>query len=290
MMEPAVWSLKAGLKEGQSKMKALVIDITKCCNCFACQIACKDEHCGNDWSPYAKPQPETGQFWMKVEEIISGNIPQVRVEYIPQPCMHCKDALCMNACPVEGAIFRRDDGLVIIDPEKCTGCRLCVDACLYNSIYFNRNLNIAQKCTGCAHLLDRGWPIKEPRCVDYCAHEVFSFGEEGDLNGLISQSEVLHPEYETNPRVTYIGLPKRFIAGTVYDPDTKEVAVGATCTLTGEGDTLTLTTDNYGDFWFDGLKENGTYSLDIAATGGKSASFAEISTASDVGLGDIALS
>jgi Fe-S-cluster-containing dehydrogenase component len=106
--------------------------------------------------PYAKPQPDTGQFWLKMNEIERGTKPKVKVSYIPVLCQHCDDAPCIAACP-QSAISRRDDGLVIIDPKKCTGCRNClnVEACPYNGIiYFNENFNIAQKCTGCAHLAD----------------------------------------------------------------------------------------------------------------------------------------
>jgi Fe-S-cluster-containing dehydrogenase component len=269
-------------------MKAFVIDVTHCSGCYQCQIVCKDEHCGNDWTPYAKPQPDTGQFWMKVNEYVRGQVPQVKMSYVPVLCMHCSDAPCIPACPIEGAIYTRDDGLVIIDCKKCTGCQLCVDACPYGCIYFNDGLNMAQKCTGCAHLLDRGWPIKEPRCVDACATGAIKFGEESELSSLIAKAEILHPEYGLKPRVYYIGLPKRFIAGTVYDPGTKEVVIGANCTLTGGGATLTATTDGFGDFWFEELKV-GTFSLKIEKAP-KTKTIDSISTEKDVGLGDIALS
>ena len=103
--------------------KVFVIDVAKCNGCYNCQIACKDEHVGNDWTPIAKPQPETGQFWLKLTERVRGTVPKVKMPYRPHLCMHCDDAPCMAACAVPGAIYKRDDGLVIIDPEKCTGCR-----------------------------------------------------------------------------------------------------------------------------------------------------------------------
>ena len=266
-------------------MKAFVIDVTRCAGCYACQMACKDEHCGNNWSPYAKPQPDTGQFWGKLNEYVRGAVPQVKMAYVFVPCQHCADAPCLRACPVKDAVYMRDDGLVIIDPRKCTGCKACLEACPYHAIYFNPELKIAQKCTGCAHLLDRGW--KEPRCADVCAHGALKFGEEEDLKDLIAKAELLNPESGTRPRVYYIGLPKRFIAGTVYDPSIKEVVAGATCTLTGAGGPLVATTDEFGDFWFEGLKA-GTYSLKIESNG-KTWTKNDISTEKDVGLGDIAL-
>ena len=128
--------------------------------------------------------------------------------------------------------------LVVIDTDKCTGCTNCVDACPYDAIYFNENLNLAQKCTGCAHLLDGGeWKI--PRCADACPTEAILFGEESDFADLIAKAEVLLPETGAKPRVYYLNIPKKFVAGTVYDPVAKEIVEGATLTLKGaDGATL----------------------------------------------------
>jgi Fe-S-cluster-containing dehydrogenase component len=237
--------------------------------------------------PYAMPQPDMGQFWFKLEQKIRGQVPQVKMAYVPRMCMHCDDAPCIAVCTAK-AISKRPDGLVIIDPAKCTGHQACITACPYGVIYFNKDLQIAQKCTGCAHLLDRGWPIKEPRCVNSCYPGMITFGEEADLKDLIAKAEVLEPNFGPKPkvRVYYLNLPKRFIAGTVYDPATKEVVAGATVTLSGDG-TGTATTDGFGDFWFEGLKV-GKFSVKIDAAG-KSKTVADISTANDVGLGDVPL-
>jgi tetrathionate reductase subunit B len=266
-------------------MKAFVIDLSRCNGCYSCQIVCKDEHCGNDWTPYAKPQPDTGQFWMKINESLRGTVPKVKMAYVPVLCQHCAKAPCIAACPVQGALYTRADGLVIIDPKKCTGCMACVDACPYGVIYYNASLHLAQKCTGCAHLVDRK-VVFAPRCADACPTTAIKFGEEAELKDLIAKAEILHPEYGTTPRVYYIGLPKRFIAGTVYDPGAQEVIIGATCTLSGDG-TGTATTDGFGDFWFEGLKV-GTFSLKIEAAG-KTKTITPISTEKDVNLGDIPL-
>ena len=106
-----------------------VIDVARCNGCHNCQIACKDEHVTNDWTPIAKPQPEIGQFWIECTEKVRGTVPKLKVAYRPNLCMHCAEAPCVKACPIEGALYYREDGLVIVDPVKCTGCRLCVDAC-----------------------------------------------------------------------------------------------------------------------------------------------------------------
>ena len=266
--------------------KVFVIDLSICNGCYTCQFMCKDEHAGNDWTPIAKPQPEVGQFWVKLVEEVHGTVPKVKVSYRPHLCMHCDNAPCMEACKVSGAKYKRDDGLVIIDPEKCTGCRNCVDACPYGAIYFNEDLNIAQKCTGCAHLLDNGW--SEPRCADACPTLALRLMDEADAAELIANAEVWKPELGTRPRVYYLNVPKKFIAGTVYDPVEEEVYIGAKCVLTGGGETYEVMTNNYGDFWFKGLPD-GKFSLKIEA-GGKSKVFDDLDTAAaDINLGDIAI-
>ena len=270
--------------------KVFAIDVTLCNGCYCCQLACKDEHCGNDWTPYAKPQPETGHFWLKLDEYVRGTQPKVKITYVPVMCQHCDDAPCIEQCPIEGGIYKRDDGLVMIDPVKCTGCQLCVDACPYGAIYYNTDLKLAQKCTGCAHLIDEEEsPIRVPRCSDVCPHEHIMFGEESDFSDFIAGAETLNPEYELSTNVYYKGLPKKFIAGTAYTPDDKEVAINANCTLTSGDDSWSTTTDEFGDFWFEGL-DKGIYSLSIEC-GGKSYTQDNISTEEvDVNIGDVALS
>ncbi len=268
--------------------KALIVNYDICNGCYNCQIACKDEHVGNDWTPYAKPQPLTGHFWMKVTDMVRGTVPKVRVTYLHDVCQHCDEAPCIPACTAH-AIYKRDDGIVIIDPEKCAGHRNCIDACPYGVIYFNWDLNIAQKCTMCAHLLDKGW--KEPRCVDACPTGALKFGEEEDLKDEISKSEILHPEFKAKPRVYYIGLPKSFVAGAVYAPEEDECIQDAVATLTDSdtGEKFTVKTDNYGDFWFEDMKVDHTYSLRIEKDKYYPQEIQNINTAKDVNVGDIKL-
>jgi Fe-S-cluster-containing dehydrogenase component len=264
-------------------MKSFVIDVSICNGCYNCQIACKDEHVENDWSPIAKPQPDTGQFWLKLHEFIRGSVPKVKMHYLPVLCQHCDDAACMKAYPE--VIYKREDGMVVIDPEKAKGIKGIEDSCPWGAIYFNEDEVLAQKCTGCAHLLDRGW--KEPRCVDACPTGAIKFGEEEDLKEDLKGAVLLKPELGGSPRVHYKNIPQKFIAGTVYDPIEKEIVKGAVCILEGNG-TLRKATDGFGDFWFEGLPE-GTYSLVIEADGFAPKKYEAISTNEDVNLGDIAL-
>ena len=143
--------------------------------------------------------------------------------------------------------------------------------------------------TGCAHLLDEGW--SEPRCADACPTNCLQLLDEDEAQELIAKGQVWRPELkdQVQPRLYYLNLPKRFIAGTVYDPKEEEVIIGATVTLTpAKGKALSVETDSYGDFWFEGIDE-GLYALEIKS-GQKTKKFEGLDTTEvDINLGDIPL-
>jgi len=262
--------------------KVFYVDVAKCSGCYNCQFACKDEHVDNDWSPYAKPQPNIGQFWLKLQENVCGTMPKIRIHYIPKLCNHCENAPCIAAAK-DGAVYRREDGLVVIDPEKAAGQKQLVDACPYGAIYWNEELDLAQKCTGCAHLVDNG---KTPRCVDVCPTEAILFGEEEELKAKIKGAAVMNPEFGTAPKVYYRNIPGQFIGGTVYDPVEKEIIEGARCHLSDGAKVWDVYTDDFGDFWFNDLPV-GTYDLSITAKGFAPIEYKALDTEKCINLGDI---
>jgi Fe-S-cluster-containing dehydrogenase component len=270
----------------------LLVDITKCSGCHNCFLACRDEYYDNDYSPYSAPQPLDGQFWMQVKEIERGSYPKPKLDYIPLPCLHCEDAPCIAAA-ADNAVYRREDGFVIIDPEKAKGQKAVVNACPYRVVFWNKDLDIPQKCTMCAHRLDEG--DREPRCVEACPTGALTFGDLDDPGSTISKYvaekklEAFHPEYGTKPTVMYVGIPKRFVAGEVVrDDDRGECAEGVSVTLEGDGVKLETASDSYGDFEFEGLDRNKAFKVTIELDGYATKVF-DITTHTDVNLGEIIL-
>ena len=240
-------------------MKVFVVDLEKCNGCYACQVACKDEHCGNDWSPYSKPEPTTGQFWCHMTEHTHGQVPKVRVEYRPVFGAQC-EALREYA---PEALMPREDGLVVIDPEKAKGRKDIAEK--FEGVYWNEELQIPQGCTGCAHLVDEG---KLPHCVDACATDALRFGDEEDFAEELAQAvDDFGPA--DGSIVKYINPFRLFLSGEVWDPEADLIIEGAKVTLTdAEGKVLETETDGFGDFWFRHILP-GTYKLEIAAEGFK---------------------
>ncbi len=269
----------------------MVVDVAHCIGCYNCFITCKDEHCEIDHLPYAAAQPMTGQTWINVVETERGQFPKVKVDYIAIPCMHCDDAPCIAASP-DGAIYQRDDGIVIIDPEKAAGRKDLVKSCPYRVIFWNEEKQLPQKCTLCAHLLDAGW--KEPRCVEACPTGCLVFGDLDDPDSAASKllasggTEVLHPGFGLKEKVRYLGLPKSFVAGAAVFGDTDECAKDVTVTLEGAGLRETAVTDAYGDFEFEGLPANTDFKLTLSSPGYAPREM-EVRTGASVYLGDIVL-
>jgi Fe-S-cluster-containing dehydrogenase component len=254
----------------------LVIDVEKCENCSNCFLSCKDEYVGNDWLGYSASQPDHGKSWIRIEGKERGQYPFIDVAYLPVPCMHCDNAPCIKAAK-DGAIYKRPDNIVIIDPVKAKGQKSVINACPYGAISWNEKLDLPQKCTLCAHLLDDGW--EKTRCVQSCPTGALSLrhAEDAEMREIIKAErlDVYQPEYKTSPQVYYRNLSRFircFIGGSIAVRlnGKKECAEGAKVTLfnAAHQKIWECITDNYGDFKFDNLEENGgKYTVQIAHPG-----------------------
>lgn len=272
----------------------MIIDADKCIGCSNCIIACKDEYIGNEYLPFSTAQPDTGHMWIKVDERERGRFPHLKVAYTPVPCLHCEDAECVKAASaIDGAIYKRSDGIVIIDPIKAKGQKQLLDACPYGVIYWNEEKNVAQKCTFCTHRLENNML---PRCVESCPVDAIVFGDVDDPMSEISKRknsiaiETLKPELGIKTHVHYVGLPKTFIAGSIVLSDTKECGVAAKVAALdrNDGSSKSTTSSAFGEFEIDGLMAGRDYRLEIEMKGYRSKSI-DLKLDSDTFLGEVSL-
>ena len=172
-----------------------------------CSLATKDEYVGNNFPGYSAEMPKRGANWIDMKKKERGQTPMIDIGYIPTMCQHCDDAPCLKASK-NNAVVKRDDGIIIIDPDKSKGQKQIVDSCPHGSISWNEELEIPQIWFFDAHLLDNGW--KAPRGVSVCATNAMRAVkvEDDKMKDMVKEEnlETLNPEFNTKPRVYYKNL------------------------------------------------------------------------------------
>lgn len=194
----------------------MVIDLKKCIGCLTCTVACEAENC-------TRP----GIFWNIVKDLEFGKYPLVSRVFLPILCMHCGNPPCVEVCPT-GASYQREDGITLIDYDKCIGCKYCIEACPYGARYYNEDVSgyfgdeltaneefgcqkhkagVVEKCTFCVDRLEQG---KEPVCIQTCIGKARYFGDLDDSNCEVSRLIIskhgfqLQRELGTDPSVYYL--------------------------------------------------------------------------------------
>ncbi|EAX48290.1 4Fe-4S ferredoxin, iron-sulfur binding domain protein [Thermosinus carboxydivorans Nor1] len=211
------------------KRFGMVIDLRKCISCQACTAACKIEN-----------RVPAGYYRTWVAEFETGTYPAVRKVFLPQLCNHCSEPACVSVCPT-GATFKRDDGIVVVDDTICWGCGYCINACPYDKRFFNPVTKVADKCTLCAHRLDRGLL---PACVETCVGGARICGDLNDPKSEVSQllqkfpTSVLRPSQGTGPMVFYIHLDRRIQEVPVASAALEDLVRKQEGTLRGEWTTI----------------------------------------------------
>ena len=272
----------------------MVIDVAECTNCNLCTLAAMDEYVGNDFPGYSAPMPRHGHKWIDILQKERGQAGMIDIAYVPTMCNHCDNAPCVKNGG--GAVTKREDGIVLIDPVKAKGRKDLVEACPYGHIWWNEELQLPQAWTFDAHLLDQGW--QQTRGQQSCptgAMRAFKVSDEAMAAIARDEAlEVIKPERGTKPRVYYKNLwryARCFIGGSVASEANGVVdcVEGARVRLLKAGVPVAeAVTDNYGDFKFDRLEEDsGAYSLEISSAGRSTSVSATLGAS--INLGEIRL-
>jgi anaerobic dimethyl sulfoxide reductase subunit B len=157
------------------KQLGFYINLSGCSGCKACQIACKD-----------KNDTPVGVIWRKVYEVTGGEwlqrgdalIDNTFTYYVSSACNHCSSPVCLDVCPSQAIWKREEDGIVLIDYDRCIGCRYCEWACPYGAPQYNEEVQVMTKCDFCYDYIDAG---QKPACVSACQMRVLDFGEMEEL-------------------------------------------------------------------------------------------------------------
>lgn len=169
-----------------------VFDVKRCIECRACESACKQ------WNGV-----ETGINirYRRVRVSETGKYPEVKTQALSLACNHCEEAWCMKACPVK-AIFRRQDGIVLIDRNKCVGCTMCSKLCPYDVPQFNAGVRKMEKCTMCADRVDANL---QPACATLCPTGALQWGLWDEIKGKgAAQVAGFTNPNQTKPNIRFI--------------------------------------------------------------------------------------
>ncbi|MBF0193359.1 MAG: 4Fe-4S dicluster domain-containing protein [Magnetococcales bacterium] len=208
------------------KQLALVIDLNVCVGCHACVTSCKQWNTSGWAGPLTDVNPygenPSGTFFNRVQTFEVGTYPKTDLIHFPKSCLHCEDAPCVPVCPTGASFKREEDGIVLVNYDKCIGCKYCSWSCPYGAREFDEGQKVMKKCTLCVdRIYDEKLPEQErlPACVMACPTSARVFGDINDSDSQVSQRIREHggfqlmPEWGTKPSNHY--LPRRKTVVTI---------------------------------------------------------------------------
>lgn len=202
------------LPKPTGKKLGLVIDLDTCVGCHACAVACKEWNAGGIAGPLTDENPygrEPFGVWFnrvhsyEVEPLANSGQPATTLHF-PRSCLHCETPACVTVCPTGASYKRAEDGIVLVDEDKCIGCQLCSWACPYGAREYSQVEGVMKKCTLCVdriyneHLEESE---RQPACVQACPTRARHFGDLGDPDSDISKLVVERGGRDLMPELGY---------------------------------------------------------------------------------------
>lgn len=178
------------------KKFVMIHDENLCIGCQGCSVACRNENEVTD-----------GVYRLQVHSKISGNFPNLKMDFERKSCVMCENSPCVDVCPT-GASFKTDNGVVLLDHSLCVSCKYCILACPYDARYVDPISHEIGKCTFCYE--NRTSKGEMPACVSVCPTDALVFGDANDPNSevskLLAKKSVDYPkaEFGTKPSLAFI--------------------------------------------------------------------------------------
>jgi Fe-S-cluster-containing dehydrogenase component len=201
-----------------AKKLGLVIDLDICVGCHACAVACKEWNDGGQFGPLPDESPygrePLGVWFNRVhtfevkgnEERGAGNSAADMTVHFPRSCLHCETPHCVTVCPTGASYKRAEDGIVLVDEDKCIGCKLCSWACPYGAREYSQVRGVMQKCTLCVdRIYNESFEEidRQPACVMACPTRARHFGDLGDPDSAVSKLVAAREGYDLMPEMGY---------------------------------------------------------------------------------------
>ncbi len=193
-----------------AKKLGLVIDLDTCVGCHACAVACKEWNAGGHSAPLPDTQPygrdAAGVWFNRIHSFEAGEGEHGRTVHFPKSCLHCEKPACVEVCPTGASYKRVEDGIVLVNPETCIGCKLCSWACPYGAREFDTDAGVMKKCTLCIdRIYNQNLPEAErvPACVSTCPTQARHYGDLGDPDSAVSKLVASRGGYDLMPELGY---------------------------------------------------------------------------------------
>ncbi len=198
------------LPASTEKKLGLVIDLDTCVGCQACVTSCTEWNTGGHMAPLTDIDPYGGNadgvWFNRVHSYEHMTDAGGRTVHFPRSCLHCEEPACVTVCPTGASYKRTSDGIVLVDEDKCIGCKLCSWACPYGARELDTDVGVMKKCTLCVDRIYNDNIAPEdrvPACVAACPTSARHFGDLGDPDSAISQLVADRGGVELMPELGY---------------------------------------------------------------------------------------
>jgi Fe-S-cluster-containing dehydrogenase component len=198
------------LPQKTDRSLGLVIDLDTCVGCQACVTSCKEWNTGGHMAPLTDLDPYGGSvdgvWFNRVHSYEHVTDAGSRTVHFPRSCLHCAEPACVTVCPTGASYKRTSDGIVLVDEDKCIGCKLCSWACPYGARELDVDVGVMKKCTLCVDRIYNDNLAEEdrvPACVAACPTGARHFGDLGDPSSAVSQLVAERDGVDLMPELGY---------------------------------------------------------------------------------------